>query len=162
MTQPRTLFDKIWEQHAITETVEGDVLLYVDRCLIHEGSSHAFEKIVESFSQGPRADVGGFYEMTDKQVGDWPPPLPAEIRRLKPGETSGRIPPPQGVHYVYMEDRVKGEQLSFEDAQEQIRRVVSQNRRRMQLQRFWSELKRKAIIKIFMEDEPAGPALPGG
>jgi len=45
VTQARTLFDKIWDQHAISTTDEGDTLLYVDRCLIHEGSRHAFDRI---------------------------------------------------------------------------------------------------------------------
>lgn len=48
MTVARTMFDKIWDRHVITETTDGDVLLYVDRCLIHEGSSHAFEQIESS------------------------------------------------------------------------------------------------------------------
>ena len=37
----RTMFDKIWDAHVIDEE-EGEILLYVDRALIHEGSSHAF------------------------------------------------------------------------------------------------------------------------
>lgn len=36
-----TMFDKIWNRHVVVEE-EGEVLLYVDRALIHEGSSHAF------------------------------------------------------------------------------------------------------------------------
>ena len=43
MTQARTLFDKVWDLHAVTTTPEGETLLYVDRCLIHEGSRHAFD-----------------------------------------------------------------------------------------------------------------------
>ena len=45
MTVPRTLFDKIWDRHAVTVTEDGDTLLYVDRCLIHEGSRHAFDRM---------------------------------------------------------------------------------------------------------------------
>jgi 3-isopropylmalate/(R)-2-methylmalate dehydratase large subunit len=37
----RTLFEKVWSRHVVTEE-EGEVLLYVDRAFIHEGSSHAF------------------------------------------------------------------------------------------------------------------------
>ena len=37
----RTMFEKIWSRHVVTEE-EGELLLYVDRALIHEGSSHAF------------------------------------------------------------------------------------------------------------------------
>ena len=38
----KTMFDKIWERHAILEE-DDETLLYVDRCLLHEGSSHTFE-----------------------------------------------------------------------------------------------------------------------
>ena len=41
MSAPRTMFDKIWEQHVVTRR-EGEALLYVDRNLVHEGAFHAF------------------------------------------------------------------------------------------------------------------------
>lgn len=41
---PRTMFDKIWERHLIAEE-NGELLLYVDRALIHEGSSHVFARL---------------------------------------------------------------------------------------------------------------------
>ena len=37
----KTMFEKIWSRHMIAEE-EGEMLLYVDRAYIHEGSSHAF------------------------------------------------------------------------------------------------------------------------
>jgi hypothetical protein len=37
----QTMFDKIWSRHEVAEE-DGELLLYVDRALIHEGSSHAF------------------------------------------------------------------------------------------------------------------------
>jgi 3-isopropylmalate/(R)-2-methylmalate dehydratase large subunit len=40
----KTMFDKIWSRHVIAEE-EGEVLLYVDRAYIHEGSSHAFAQL---------------------------------------------------------------------------------------------------------------------
>ena len=40
----RTMFEKIWDRHAIA-VEEGETLLYVDRALIHEGSSHAFARL---------------------------------------------------------------------------------------------------------------------
>jgi 3-isopropylmalate/(R)-2-methylmalate dehydratase large subunit len=39
-----TMFEKIWNRHAIAEE-SGEVLLYVDRAFIHEGSSHAFAQL---------------------------------------------------------------------------------------------------------------------
>jgi 3-isopropylmalate/(R)-2-methylmalate dehydratase large subunit len=41
MATPRTLLDKIWEQHVVTPR-EGEALLYIDRNIVHEGSFHAF------------------------------------------------------------------------------------------------------------------------
>ena len=44
---PRTLFEKIWERHKIVERDNGEVLLYIDRHLIHDGSRRAFELLAE-------------------------------------------------------------------------------------------------------------------
>jgi len=41
----RTLFEKLWAQHAIHEGKDGATLLWVDRHLVHEGSHHAFAKL---------------------------------------------------------------------------------------------------------------------
>lgn len=44
MPQASTLLDKIWDRHVVTQQGE-ETLLYVDRCLIHEGSRHSFNHI---------------------------------------------------------------------------------------------------------------------
>ncbi len=44
MTAPRTLYDKIWDDHVIDRQPDGTCLLYVDRHLVHEVTSpQAFE-----------------------------------------------------------------------------------------------------------------------
>ncbi len=44
MTQPRTLFDKIWDSHVVHRQDDGTCLLYIDRHLVHEVTSpQAFE-----------------------------------------------------------------------------------------------------------------------
>src|SRR6187431_2824528 len=40
----QTMFEKIWQRHVIAGE-EGESLMYVDRALIHEGSSHAFSRL---------------------------------------------------------------------------------------------------------------------
>ena len=45
--QPKSLFEKIWETHVICEE-DGEALLYIDRCLIHEGSNHSFRDLALS------------------------------------------------------------------------------------------------------------------
>ncbi|CAG9187631.1 3-isopropylmalate dehydratase large subunit [Cupriavidus pinatubonensis] len=43
---PRTLLDKLWQSHVVTETSDGPALLYVDRHLVYEVTSpQAFEAI---------------------------------------------------------------------------------------------------------------------
>ena len=40
----KTLFDKIWDAHVVKELGDGEVLLYIDRHLVHEVTSpQAFE-----------------------------------------------------------------------------------------------------------------------
>src|SRR6516225_3936341 len=41
---PRTLYDKIWQDHLVDEQPDGTCLIYVDRHLVHEVTSpQAFE-----------------------------------------------------------------------------------------------------------------------
>ena len=42
MPAPRTLFDKLWDSHAIVSRADGACLLWIDRHFVHEGSFHAF------------------------------------------------------------------------------------------------------------------------
>ena len=42
----KTLFDKVWDTHVVTQE-EDETLLYVDRCLIHEGTRHTFDTLKE-------------------------------------------------------------------------------------------------------------------
>jgi len=44
MTQPRTLYEKIWDAHVVERREDGTCLLYIDRHLVHEVTSpQAFE-----------------------------------------------------------------------------------------------------------------------
>ena len=39
-----TLFEKIWRRHVVAEGPGGQTLLYVDRHLLHEGTTSAFRR----------------------------------------------------------------------------------------------------------------------
>ena len=44
MAKPRTLYDKIWDDHLIEEDADGTALIYIDRHIVHEVTSpQAFE-----------------------------------------------------------------------------------------------------------------------
>jgi 3-isopropylmalate/(R)-2-methylmalate dehydratase large subunit len=40
MTQPRTLYQKLWDAHVVSDYGDGTALIYVDRHLLHETSTH--------------------------------------------------------------------------------------------------------------------------
>ncbi|HEV2548523.1 MAG TPA: 3-isopropylmalate dehydratase large subunit [Stellaceae bacterium] len=58
MTQPRTLFDKIWQSHVVDRQPDGTCLLYIDRHLVHEVTSpQAFEGLRASGRKVRRPDA---------------------------------------------------------------------------------------------------------
>ncbi len=57
MTQPLTLFDKIWAQHEILKAENGLSLLWVDRHYVHEGSFQGFDKVEARNAKVARPDL---------------------------------------------------------------------------------------------------------
>ena len=41
----QSLFDKIWQRHVVSRFNADEVLLYIDRVLLHEGANHAFRSL---------------------------------------------------------------------------------------------------------------------
>lgn len=54
---PRTLFDKLWDDHVILTREDGASLLWVDRHLLHEGSHHAFAALSAKGRRAARPDL---------------------------------------------------------------------------------------------------------
>ena len=57
MTQPLTLFDKIWAQHEILKAENGLSLMWVDRHYVHEGSFQGFDKVEARGEKVARPDL---------------------------------------------------------------------------------------------------------
>lgn len=55
--QPRTHFDKLWDQHVIVDRDDGQSLLWVDRHFVHEGSHHAFARLAGRAMRMARPDL---------------------------------------------------------------------------------------------------------
>ena len=51
-----TMFEKIWNRHVVTEGPGGQTLLYIDRHLLHEGSTSAFARLERSGLRVRRPD----------------------------------------------------------------------------------------------------------
>jgi 3-isopropylmalate/(R)-2-methylmalate dehydratase large subunit len=54
---PRTLFDKVWDSHVVATRQDGQVLLAIDRHLLHEGSFHAFALLDQARRRVRRPDL---------------------------------------------------------------------------------------------------------
>ncbi len=57
MFTPRTMFEKIWARHVVAEGPGGHVLLYIDRHLLHEGTTAAFGRLARSGRTVRRPDL---------------------------------------------------------------------------------------------------------
>jgi 3-isopropylmalate/(R)-2-methylmalate dehydratase large subunit len=51
------MFDKIWARHVVAEGPGGQTLLYIDRHLLHEGSTHAFSRLRQAGRRIRRPDL---------------------------------------------------------------------------------------------------------
>jgi 3-isopropylmalate/(R)-2-methylmalate dehydratase large subunit len=56
-TLPATMFEKIWSRHIVAEGPGGHVLLYIDRHLLHEGSTPAFGRLAKRGRRLRRPDL---------------------------------------------------------------------------------------------------------
>src|SRR2546426_4041978 len=53
----RTMFEKIWARHVVAEGPGGQTLLYIDRHLLHEGSTPAFVRLAKAGRRVRRPDL---------------------------------------------------------------------------------------------------------
>lgn len=106
-----------------------------------------FGEMVIEYSQGPRAEDGGQYDMSDKALDSWWKPLPEAIRALPIGVTSSPLNAPSAVHFVQLIDHRIGHKLEFQECQLQIRSKLRKERELQQRERFNDELRRNADIQ---------------
>jgi 3-isopropylmalate/(R)-2-methylmalate dehydratase large subunit len=77
-----TMFGKIWARHVVAEGPGGQTLLYIDRHLLHEGSTPAFLRLARSGRRVRRPDLS--FATADHYVQTSPgaPAPDAEIRNM--------------------------------------------------------------------------------
>ncbi len=83
MTAGRTMFEKIWSRHVVADGPGGQTLLYIDRHLLHEGSTQAFARLARSGRRPRRpetmfATADHYVPTTDRGV----PIADAEVRAM--------------------------------------------------------------------------------
>ncbi len=102
MSAARTMFEKIWSRHVVADGPGGQTLLYIDRHLLHEGSTHAFARLARS-GRRPRRPEAMFatadhYVPTANRSAPIPDPeIRAMVADLERGtrESRHRVPRPR-------------------------------------------------------------------
>ena len=108
MVQPRTLFDKIWDNHLVDRQQDGTCLLYIDRHLVHEVTSpQAFEGLRLSGRKVRRPDAtlavaDHNVPTTDRAAGITDPESRLQV------ETLERNAKESGITYYGMDDIRQG------------------------------------------------------
>jgi 3-isopropylmalate/(R)-2-methylmalate dehydratase large subunit len=108
MGQPRTLYDKIWDDHLIDEQPDGTSLIYIDRHLVHEVTSpQAFEGLRASGRPVRRPDktlavVDHNVPTTDRSAGIDDPESAIQV------ETLAQNAHAFGIEYFDERDRRQG------------------------------------------------------
>jgi 3-isopropylmalate/(R)-2-methylmalate dehydratase large subunit len=104
---PQTMFERIWNAHVVTEGPGGQTLLYVDRHLLHEGSTSAFTRLDRSGRRVRRPDR--CFATADHYVPTTPPGTPIadlEIRAMV--ESFARFAGARGISHFGMGDARRG------------------------------------------------------
>jgi len=100
------MFEKIWSRHVVAEGPGGHVLLYVDRHLLHEGSTSAFTRLAASGRRVRRPDLtfatADHYVLTSPGAAA----IDAEIRTMV--ESLGQHTREQGIVYFGVGDARRG------------------------------------------------------
>src|SRR5213595_3305035 len=102
----RTMFEKIWSRHVVAEGPGGHVLLYIDRHLLHEGSTRAFGRLQNSGRRVRRPDLT--FATADHYVLTSPgsPARDEEIRAMV--ASLGQHTAAQGIVYFGVDDPRRG------------------------------------------------------
>jgi 3-isopropylmalate/(R)-2-methylmalate dehydratase large subunit len=86
MSAGRTMFEKIWSRHVVAEGPGGHVLLYVDRHLLHEGSTGAFARMRQAARRVRRPDLtfatADHYVLTSPELDTTDPDIAAMFETL--------------------------------------------------------------------------------
>jgi len=108
-------------------------------------SGEAFEGVAGRFSRGIKASSGGVWPMM--AAGNFrAEQVEAEAFRLNEGGVSGIIETETGCYIVKARKIQPGQILSFEEAQEQIERMLRQRQSAKLYNNFYAELSRRATV----------------
>ena len=103
---PRTMFEKIWARHVVTEGPGGHVLLYVGRHLLHEGATGALGRLAAEGRRVRRPDLT--YATADHYLPTAPGAVASEPEIVGMVDALTRHTGEQGILYFGVGDARRG------------------------------------------------------
>ena len=107
MAKPRTLYDKIWDDHLVDQQPDGTCLLYIDRHLVHEVTSRRRSRACASGRKvrGPEKTLAMVDHNIPTSDRDLPNPDPESTEQIRVMAKNARD---FGVEYFDVHDRRQG------------------------------------------------------
>ncbi len=100
------MFEKIWSRHVVAEGPGGHVLLYIDRHLLHEGSTHAFARLAKAGRRVRRRDLT--FATADHYLLTSPGAVATDPEIVGMVEALGQHTAEQGIVYFGVGDARRG------------------------------------------------------
>lgn len=96
------------------------------------------------------AAAGGLVgELSVAEVEAEMPEIAAAIKKLSTGEVTPVVERPEGFFIIKLDEREEGQELSYEEARDRIKRLLTTQKLALEQKKYLQELKAKAYIKTF-------------
>ena len=107
MSKPQTMFEKVWARHVVADGPGGHVLLFIDRHLLHEGTTAAFGRLAKRGRRPRRPDLS--FATADHYVSTSPgSPAPADAEARSMLESLARYTADQRIVHFGVGDPRRG------------------------------------------------------
>jgi peptidyl-prolyl cis-trans isomerase SurA len=134
-----------------TEDERKRVVATAEKVLAEARGGADFAALAKKYSQDPSAKDGG--ELGYLKKGDILPEIEKSLVSLKPGDISGLIRTPVGIHIMKMEEYRQGKQQSFESVKTEIEELLYKKKSEERFAQWLEELRKNAAIEI--REKPA-------
>jgi parvulin-like peptidyl-prolyl isomerase len=112
-----------------------------------------FDRVARELSEGPNADQGGLWTTAPGSYAV--AEVNAALASMEPGQTSGPIEGPTGLHVVLLESRRPAGRMSFEEVQDEIRAIIKARKEAELIDEYLTDLYRGAVVTtVFSEYVP--------
>ena len=119
-----------------------------------------FEKVAKASSQEPNASRGGQYDWT-RQGSLASDVIDKAVFSLPLDRLSNRLEDDRGFHIVRVKERKEASQISFTDAQKEIKDILQKEKRDAKVKEVLESLRKETTVWTIYDDQPELARRPG-